>query len=196
MAFHSFFCEEDAYLNILHAKEILDNNPEIINSVNEKLKKYQLVYEKGVEVVYLNEWVNAFLAWELKSPFDAFLGAEFSRIKKSDHFFNKIHLKSPNFLESFQNYAPLLEANEASGLSQCVHLRYLGIDLGADFLITHSLGLFHAFENLSLKASKIYKRDNDNTPTLFLPQIALMAMGEKNKQALGLEEHYHQITFI
>ncbi|WP_187894354.1 DUF5644 domain-containing protein [Helicobacter pylori] len=190
------FCEEDAYLNILHAKEVLDNNPEIINSVNEKLKKYQLVYEKDIEVVYLNEWVNEFLAWELKSPFDAFLGAEFSRIKQSDHFFNKIHLKAPHFLESFQNYAPLLEVNETSGLLQCAHLRYLGIDLGADFLIVHSLGLFHAFENLSLKASKIYKRDNDNTPTLFLPQIALMSMGEKDKKALGLDTHYHKVTFI
>lgn len=183
-------------MNILHAKEVLDNNPEIIDSVNEKLKKYQLVYEKGVEIVYLNEWVNEFLAWELKSPFDAFLGAEFSRIKQSDHFFNKIRLKAPHFLESFQNYAPLLEVNEASGLLQCAHLRYLGIDLGADFLIAHSLGLFYAFENLSLKASKIYKRDNDNTPTLFLPQIALMAMGEKNTQALGLDVHYHKFTFI
>ncbi|WP_441712182.1 HdrB C-terminal domain-containing protein [Helicobacter pylori] len=60
----------------------------------------------------------------------------------------------------------------------------------------HSLGLFYAFENLSLKASKIYKRDNDNTPTLFLSQIALMAMGEKNTQALGLDVHYHKFTFI
>ncbi|OOP76763.1 hypothetical protein B0X28_07335, partial [Helicobacter pylori] len=120
----------------------------------------------------------------------------FSRIKRSDHFFNKIRLKAPHFLESFQNYAPLLEVNEVSGLLQCAHLRYLGIDLGADFLIVHSLGLFHAFENLSLKASKVYKRDNDNTPTLLLPQIALMAMGEKDKQALGLDTHYHKVTFI
>lgn len=118
----------------------------------------------------------------IEKPFwCVFRGWIFSHQTKRS-FFNKIHLKAPHFLESFQNYAPLLEVNEVSGLLQCAHLRYLGIDLGADFLIVHSLGLFHAFENLSLKASKVYKRDNDNTPTLFLPQIALMAMGEKTRK--------------
>lgn len=34
------FCEEDVYLNILYVKEVLDNNFEIIDFVNEKLKKY------------------------------------------------------------------------------------------------------------------------------------------------------------
>ncbi|AFI06200.1 DUF5644 domain-containing protein [Helicobacter cetorum] len=190
------FCEEDAYLNILHAKEILDNNTELISSINEELKKYKLVYEKGVEAIYLNEWVNEFLAWELKSPFDGFSSVAFSRTQKSDNFFNKIHLKTPMLLEANQNYAPILEINQESALSQCANLRYLGIDLGVDFLITHSLGLFDAFERLGKQASKFYKRDHDSTPTLFLVQVVLMAMGEKNKEALGLDSHHHKVTFI
>ncbi|WP_104748776.1 DUF5644 domain-containing protein [Helicobacter cetorum] len=190
------FCEEDAYLNILHAKEVLDNNAELINSINETLKTYGLTYESSTQAFYLNEWINEFLAWDLKASFKEFSSVVFSRLKHKNNFFNKIHLKTHAFLESNQNYAPLFSTNYTSALSQCAHLRYVGIDLGADFLITHSLELFNAFETLSIKASKEYKRDHDNTPSLFLPQVALMAMGEKNQDTLGLSSHQHKVAFL
>ncbi|AFI04732.1 DUF5644 domain-containing protein [Helicobacter cetorum] len=190
------FCEEDAYLNILHAKEILDNNDELIKSINEELKKYELIYKKDTEVVYLNEWIDEFLAWELKASFKEFSSAVFSRLPYQGKLLNKIHLKTHAFLESNQNYAPLLDINKTSALTQCANLRYIGIDLGADFLITHSLELFNTFETLGLKASKAYKRDYDNTPSLFLAQVALIAMGEKNQEILGLNSHYNKIAFL
>ncbi|MDO7253612.1 DUF5644 domain-containing protein [Helicobacter cappadocius] len=197
------FCEQDAYCNAIYAKSILDGSIELTHSINEELKKYNLVYDSSVKIEYLNKMIAKEFEIPISDIFSGFStilykGTSSSSINEIcyEEFFEKISLKKIETIFENECYYHLLEINEVSCLEQSAIIRYEGIDLGTDFLCTLSMGEFEMFDTYAKKASKIYKRDFDATPTLFLPQIALLGMGEKDLKRIGLHLHKNRVSFI
>lgn len=195
--------EEDAYCNLMYAKNILDSSTEMMASVNEELKKYNLIYEQDVQVKYLNEMIATELnipSTQIFSDFSTIVygGSFHHEMKKVCYgsFFENISLKRLKGVFQRESYAHLLDINEESCLKQSAAIRYEGIDLGVDFLCLLSMGGFEMFDSYAKKSSKVFKRDFDPTPTLFLPQIALIAMGEKDLKKIGLHLHKNGVSFI
>ncbi|PAF53126.1 hypothetical protein BKH42_07495 [Helicobacter sp. 13S00482-2] len=197
------FCEEDAYCNALYAKNILDKSAQTIQSINEELKKYDLVYDCGIELKYLNKMIIDAFHINFSKVFCGFSTISYSGSLCCDEseicverFFDKISLKGIQTIFQKECYYHLLDINEPSSLEQSAVIRYEGIDLGIDFLCTLSMGGFEMFDTHAKKSSRVYKRDFDITPVLFLPQIALLGMGEKDLKKIGLHLHKNKVSFI
>lgn len=196
-------CEEDAYCNFVYAKNILDNSVGMLESINEELKKYNLVYDPKVQIKYLNEMIASeftIVATQIFSDFSTIVyGGSFHHEMKSfcyGSFFENISLKRFKTIFQKESYAHLLDINEDSCFEQSARIRFEGIDLGVDFICSLSMGGFEMFDTYAKKSSKAFKRDFDSTPTLFLPQIALIGMGEKDLKKIGLHLHKNRVSFI
>ncbi|PAF48697.1 hypothetical protein BKH41_05365 [Helicobacter sp. 12S02232-10] len=196
-------CDEDAYANAAYAKKILNSDDALVESINEKLKEYALSYDRNIEIKYLNEMIVNEFIWNVAQGFNGFgtvlfAGSFSSAVGKLcyDGFFEKISLK--RYQTTFQNesYAHLFEVNRVSALKQSGAIRYEAIDCGIDFLLSASMGQFEMFDTYSKKASKLYERDFDPVPTLFLPQLVLISMGEKDYRKIGLHLHKNKVNFI
>lgn len=195
--------DEDSYANVAHAKKLLDSDSKLLESINVKLKKYGLTYRNEVEIIWLNALIATNLDWGVSQSFDGFssliFGGSFtSSLDKICYkeFLKKISLKKHNISIQNECYAHLLNVNKTSCLNQTGIILYEGIDLGADFLISTSLAQFEMLDSYSKQASKYCKRDYISMPVLLLPQVSLLAMGEKNPKKLGLHLHKNKINFI
>lgn len=98
-----------------------------------------------------------------------------------------------NIAESRQDFSHLEHYNSEYYLKESARMRFCGIDVGASALVVTSIALFRAFDTQAHKASKALGRDVDATPALFLPQVALLALGINDAKALGLQ--YHKLAF-
>ena len=66
-------------------------------------------------------------------------------------------------------------------LKESAKARFAGIDAGADMLVVSSVGQFRAFTTLAKASAKSIGRDPSGVPTLYLPQVALLALGMQEK---------------
>ena len=86
-----------------------------------------------------------------------------------------------DIVESRQDFSHLQAYNYEGYLKESSRIRFAGIDAGADMLVVSNVGLFRAFTTLAKAGAKSIGRDPSNTPTLYLPQVALLALGMHNK---------------
>lgn len=97
---------------------------------------------------------------------------------------SKLSGKWLDIIESRQDFSHLQTYNYEGYLRESARMRFAGIDAGADVLVVSSLGLFRAFSTLAKTSAKSIGRDPSETPTLLLPQAALLALGVRD--GLGL----------
>lgn len=97
---------------------------------------------------------------------------------------SKLGGKWLDIIESRQDFSHLQTYNYEGYLRESARMRFAGIDTGADVLVVSSLGLFRAFSTLAKTSAKSIGRDPSETPTLLLPQAALLALGIRD--GLGL----------
>lgn len=97
---------------------------------------------------------------------------------------SKLGGKWLDIIESRQDFSHLQTYNYEGYLRESARMRFAGIDAGADVLVVSSLGLFRAFSTLAKTSAKSIGRDPSETPTLLLPQAALLALGIRD--GLGL----------
>lgn len=97
---------------------------------------------------------------------------------------SKLGGKWLDIIESRQDFSHLQTYNYEGYLRESARMRFAGIDTGADVLVVSSLGLFRAFSTLAKTSAKSIGRDPSETPTLLLPQAALLALGVRD--GLGL----------
>lgn len=97
---------------------------------------------------------------------------------------SKLGGKWLDIIESRQDFSHLQTYNYEGYLRESARMRFAGIDAGADVLVVSSLGLFRAFSTLAKTSAKSIGRDPSETPTLLLPQAALLALGVRD--GLGL----------
>lgn len=97
---------------------------------------------------------------------------------------SKLGGKWLDIIESRQDFSHLQTYNYEGYLRESARMRFAGVDAGADVLVVSSLGLFRAFSTLAKTSAKSIGRDPSETPTLLLPQAALLALGIRD--GLGL----------
>lgn len=97
---------------------------------------------------------------------------------------SKLGGKWLDIIESRQDFSHLQTYNYEGYLRESARMRFAGIDAGADVLVVSSFGLFRAFSTLAKTSAKSIGRDPSETPTLLLPQAALLALGVRD--GLGL----------
>ncbi|CRF46012.1 DUF5644 domain-containing protein [Helicobacter heilmannii] len=190
--------EEDAYTNAAYAKALLDSTPDLLEAVNKNLATYDLSYSLEVQVVFLNDLLaKEVLQLEPLTPFKDFSAAWFKQSAQEHPTLLKwldLHIHSPLF--SKESYAHLLDIDRKMALKESARIRYAGIDLGVDFIMVNALSQFHMFDTLAKQGSDAYQRDHDHTSVLFLSQVVLLALGERNAKALGLDSHKNAFHFL
>ncbi|WP_281746705.1 DUF5644 domain-containing protein [Helicobacter suis] len=195
-------CDEDAYANACYVKTILDRDEKLREEVQQDLAAYDLEYHPDVQITYLNYFLNKQAeSLEIKHSFQDFYTSLFQdyhldQPTDCDALFTKLNLRCNSPLFTKESYAHLLDVDMDSALYESARIRYEAIDLGVDFLLTSSVSQFHMLDTLAKKASKIYQRDHDNTSVLFLPQVILLALGQNDPKALGLDTHQNAFTFL
>lgn len=97
---------------------------------------------------------------------------------------SKLGGKWLDIIGSRQDFSHLQTYNYEGYLRESARMRFAGIDAGADVLVVSSFGLFRAFSTLAKTSAKSIGRDPSETPTLLLPQAALLALGVRD--GLGL----------
>lgn len=86
-----------------------------------------------------------------------------------------------DIVESRQDFSHLQAYNYEGYLKESAKARFAGIDAGADMLVVSNVGQFRAFTTLAKASAKSIGRDPSNVPTLYLPQVALLALGMQEK---------------
>ncbi len=174
------FADYDSFLEAQFAIKHINEN-----KVNEFLHALGLHYENDVKIAYIGDLIN-----------DEFKSKNLEKSKKSVFYSGHNHPCVQNLgvdfidiIESRQDFCHLEIFNQEYYLKDSARMRFAGIDMGVDFLSISSVAQFRAFDTFAKKAAKALGRDPDSTPVLFLPQIALLALGENNKKALGLNHH-------
>ncbi|BCZ18918.1 Heterodisulfide reductase, subunit B [Helicobacter sp. NHP19-012] len=190
--------DEDAYTNATYAKALLDSEPSLLEAVNNNLAAYELSYSQQAQVVFLNDLLaKEILQLEPLTPFKGFSAVWFKESAQEHPALLRwldLHTHSPLFAK--ESYAHLLDIDSQMALKESARIRYAGIDLGADFLMVDALSQFHMFDTLAEQGSNAYQRDHDRTSVLFLPQLILLALGERDIKALGLESHKNAVNFL
>ncbi|GMB91848.1 DUF5644 domain-containing protein [Helicobacter ailurogastricus] len=189
--------DEDAYSNANYAKQVLDNEPSLQERVNKNLEPYGLRYTPQAKALYLNDLLEQkLLKLEPKTPLTNFSAVLFSANGEDLGLFKWLDLQVQSPLFARESYAHLLDVDRSMALKESARIRYEGIDLGVDFLITGALSQFYLFDTLAKQASNLYQRDHDSTSTLFASQVVLLALGERDLKALGLDTHKNAFNFL
>lgn len=196
--------EEDAFYNLTLAKKYIEENPSLFTTIENALSKYKLKYNSDTKVVFINDLLMQNLdsiKAKIKLPFSHFSTSIFhsSRnvidITTAYHkLFALLDLKilydDKNAYFQYELFNPELAYKySAKGLE-------MALDLGSDFVISQSMGVFGIFDKRRNKISKIANRDFLNLPVLFLPQVLLLSFGIKDDTKLGFRYHKVPVEFV
>lgn len=194
--------EEDAFCNLILAKREIEENSSLFTTIENALSKHNLKYNSNTKVVFINDLLMQNLdsiKAKIKLPFSDFRASVFhSSRNMSDIAFSKLFeildLKilydDRNAYFQYEIFNPdLAYKYSARGLE-------MAFDLGSDFVISNSIGVFSIFDKRRNKISKVINRDFLNLPVLFLPQVLLLSFGIKDDTKLGLRYHKVPVDFV
>lgn len=196
--------EEDAFYNLILAKTYIDENPSLFASIQNSLSKHNLFYNQDVKIIFINDLL-------VKN-----LDSIKQKIKINFCDFNtSIFHSSKNVIDFTLDDSPLFEAIDLSILyddrqayfqyesfNQDLAYKYsakglkIAFDLGCDFVIANSIGVFNMFDKKRNKLNKAINRDFINIPVLFLPQVLLLAFGIKDDTKLAFRYHNIPVDFV
>lgn len=86
-------------------------------------------------------------------------------------------------------YDYLLLTNKELALKLASNLYYEMVDSGIDFILSINIGNFELFDTYSKDIKKYAKRDDQNLPILFIPQILLALFEDTNRNTLLFDKH-------
>lgn len=196
------FLEEDTYANAFYAKTLIESSTQTMREIESQyLHKFNLLYDSKVQMIYLPDLLNTL-------HLDSFIHKKFTQFsttivrgayqgyvpKSTNHrIYEQIDLKVLESSITYQYYAHLLPVNMQSALYNSAKLFFDLADLGVDFILTHSLSQFDILDSQRKKLCNVYNRDNIALPILFLPQVLLLAFGEKDQNKLGFAYHKQKV---
>ena len=194
--------EEDAFYNLTLAKKQIDENLLLFSTIENALSKYNLKYNSNTKVVFINDLLMQNLdsiKAKTKLLFSDFSASIFHSSRNvmdiaTTELFALLDLKilydTRNAYFQYELFNPSLAYKySAKGLEEA-------FDLGSDFVISNSMGVFNIFDKRRNNISKIANRDFLNLPVLFLPQVLLLSFGIKDDTKLGFRYHKVPVEFI
>lgn len=191
--------EDDAYQNIAFSKAQIDENPNLYNAINCELAKVNLQYLQSTQILRLVDVLHANLEVikaHIKSNFSDFsvavLVADSANCEKIATILETLNLRV-NFIEKSEFFKL---PNRDLALKYSAQLFENALDCGSDFVLSTSMGNYEIFDKERKNLSKIANRDLGKMPILFLPQLLLLACGERNESALNFRYHTFQPEFL
>ncbi|WP_041959539.1 HdrB C-terminal domain-containing protein [Sulfurospirillum arsenophilum] len=204
--------EQSSLISHAHTKDILLNDANLKFEIAERLQKHNVSLNLDVNVVSLEqlllEEVGAEkLASLLKNPFGNFQTARFlgsnacraKKYRKEDlliQLLDLIKLKQIKHESTYESDG--FEVFDASPLLA----KKLGskamldmFDNAADFVLVSDARSFIMFDFYQKELEKVSGRDI-GLSVLSLAELLLLAFGETNKKAIGLDQHKVAITLI
>lgn len=192
--------DASSYEDILFAKNKIDENENILNSINLELKKHDLEYSKDTKIINLVDLLledNVFnnLKSKILITFESNFSTSIFKLHKNTHILldllkiNVVHSDENTFFQ-YEFFNEFL-AHKYSSMSF-----ELALDSGSDFITTMSFGVFNIFDKKRKTLSKIANRDLGNMPVFFLPQLILLSMGIKDKNILAFKRHKFLPDFL
>lgn len=195
------FMEEDAYANALYAKQKLDSSAELKTRIEAQFL-HKFSYDSNTKLCYIADVLDS-ASLNITKPFANFSaalvhGGYIAQIEANDvtSLYGTLGLKIIESSASWQYFAHLEMTNAPLAYENSARIFFELADLGIDFIISHSLSQFNMLESNRAKLCASINRDNINLPMLFLPQVALLAMGEVDRSALGFNFHTNEVTLI
>ncbi|MDR1008538.1 MAG: hypothetical protein LBL65_08290 [Campylobacteraceae bacterium] len=202
--------DTSSYLSLKLAKNFIINNANIKEEMKQILNPLELTTDFLADTLHINAFViNKDIVQRIKSriqhPFDSFKAAfyygadiradEYSN-RELNNFFDTVKLKRVRFSREFKpsgyelmQYAPKIALKMAGSVLLDA------FDNGADFLIVSDTRIFYLMDR---KRKEIEHAMGREIPIylLTLPQVALMATGITDKNALGFSAHKIKPTLL
>lgn len=195
--------EEDAFYNTILAKQYIEENPSLFMSIQNMLSNYGLHYNQETKVIFVNELLMQNLDSidsKIKIKFSDFSASVFHSSKnefyvnRDNSLFNLIDLKilydDRNTYFQYESFNPSLSYKYSAKSLE------MAFDLGSDFIIANSIGVFDMFDKKRNKISKAINKDFLDIPVLFLSQVILLAFGIKDDTKLAFRYHKIPVSFI
>lgn len=199
------FLEEDAYANALYAKTLIESNQHLMREIETQfLARFNLLYDSKVQMSYLPDMLNTIdFSTLVEKRFSAFTsvivrGAYQGHLPKSTNhrIFESIDLKMLETPLALQYYAHILHTYPQNAFYNGGKFFFDLADLGVDFILTHSLSQFDLLDSKRAQLCKAYNRDNIPLPIVFLPQILLLAFGERDWNRIGFNFHHQKVDMF
>lgn len=196
--------EEDVFYNLALAKKHIEENPSLFSSIQNTLSKYNLAYNQETKVVFINDLLMQNLEsikGKIRISFRDFCTSIFHSSRNvidttlpNSKLFSLLDLKvlcdDRNAYFQYESFNPNLAYKySAKALERA-------FDLGSDFVISNSIGVFDMFDRKRGKINKAINREFIDIPVLFLPQVLLLAFGIKDDTKLAFRYHKIPINFL
>lgn len=200
--------EEDSYLNSLLAFERLSQDKTLAAKIASKLAS------EGIEFalqkpLYLPELLGEgedshLIAAKRQSDFidfkAAWIGSSRAGDLPSQGWLRALEpllgLKVLEGAFSREGYGSLFSFNPDMALLQSARIYFEAIDQGVDFILTTSVSQFEMMDRESRALLKASGRDRLGVPLLYPSQLFLLALGERDRKALGFDLHRIGVPFI
>jgi succinate dehydrogenase / fumarate reductase cytochrome b subunit len=202
--------ENSSYYSLQYAKNYISNNSYIKNKIEKKLNSLELTTDFLAKVVHidgvlLTKNVIDGIEKNAKQMFEGFKAAvytgpylDFNSNANNDlnRLFDAIKLSRVYFDRELcphgydiHSYAPKIAEKMAGAILSDA------FDSGADFIITNDIRTFYMFDTCR---KKIEKEIGRQIPLyiLTMPQVVLLALGEKDKKLLGFNAHKVKPTIL
>ena len=194
--------EEDAFYHLTLAKKQIDENLSLFTTIENALGKYHLKYNPDTKIIFINDLLMQNLdsiKSKIKSPFSDFSASEFHSngaffSNDTREIFEALDLKI--LYSTKDTYFQYEVFNPALAYKYSARDLEEAFDLGSDFVISHSMGVFNILDKKRKHISKASNRDFLNIPVLFLPQVLLLSFGIKDDSKLGLRYHKVPVDFV
>lgn len=194
--------EEDAYRNLMFAKNLIDNNSNLLKMVNIDLEKLNMKYIKDANIKYIlhllmeNENINKIKTLKKVGfyDFEASLFCDYNLEKHLFALFEILNLKI-SFKDNKSYYQHEIFNENLSYKYSALGFES-ALDSGCDFIVANSMGMFNMFDNKRSKMEKSINRNLGKMPILFLPQLILLSFGIKNDISLAFRYHKFNPDFI
>ena len=187
--------EDDAFKNLTFSKSKIDANPNLYSAIESELARFKLTYSQDTKISHLVNLLREScdkIKANLKSDFSDFSVAVFcsdsSTTEPLSAILECLNLKV-NFIESTAFFAI---PNKDLALKYSAKCLESALDCDSDFILSTSMGHFEIFDKERKLLSKIANRNLGKMPVLFLPQLLLLAFGERSEVALNFR--YHRFT--
>ncbi|MGX2982675.1 HdrB C-terminal domain-containing protein [Helicobacter sp. 23-1045] len=191
--------EDDAFKNITFSKNRIDENPNLYSAVEGELARFKLQYSQDTKISHLAnllgescDKIRANLKSDLSDFSVAVLGSDSAFCANLEKILNALKIKI-NFIETSDIFSlPNRDLAHKYGAKYFEN----ALDSASDFIIAQSMSVFEMFDKERKSLTRIANRNLGDMPVLFLPQLLLLAFGERNESALNFRYHKFAPDFL
>jgi len=187
---------QKSYDGVLRAREMLSGDAKLLDRVQLALRGIGLEYHPNSRIALFDDLLGAH---QEKVAEGSLSGLAIALCGKADSHCMQMLLKSGvrlSLVQKATDYYRLVDFDKKLATKGAAQDYFACVDSGVDCIATDCVDTFALFD-LHIKAlNKASKRDRADTPTLYLSQLLLLAMGERDANKIGFSHHTVRPSFV